>query len=223
MCGRFAFYTPAEAVAAMFDAEPVGQLVPSYNIAPTQAAPVIRLGEDGRRTLGGIRWGLVPFWAKDPAIGNRMINARAETLADKPAFRNAFRKRRCLVLADGFYEWQKTADGKTPWFISPAAGGPLAMAGMWERWRENDDAPPMDTCTIITTRPNAMMSAVHNRMPAILSGPAREQWLNQTTDVATLTGLLEPVSDELLKAVPVSRRVNSPANNDPSLIQALSG
>jgi putative SOS response-associated peptidase YedK len=222
MCGRFAFYTPAEAVAALFDAEFEGELAPSYNIAPTQLAPVVRRGEDGRRSLRGLRWGLVPFWAKDAAIGNRMINARAETLAEKPAFRRAFRKQRCLVLANGFYEWQKGPDGKTPWFISSPHGAPLALAGMWERWRAADDAPTLDTCTIITTRPNDMMSALHNRMPAILAGPAVERWLDPATDVAELAGLLEPVADDMLQAVPVSRRVNSPANNDAGLLDAIS-
>lgn len=222
MCGRFAFYTPAEAVVHLFDASTSATLTPRYNIAPTQAAPVIRRHEDGSRHLEPLRWGLIPFWAREPGIGNRMINARAETVADKPAFRRAFKQQRCLVLADGFYEWQKTAVGKTPWFISLAAGGPFAMAGMWERWRESDAAPSLDTCTIITTHPNRMMSALHNRMPAILTGAAVGHWLDPASGSEELVNLLEPVNDETLTAVAVSRRVNSPANDDPGLIEPAS-
>jgi len=218
MCGRFAFYTPAEAAAHLFGASAEQELAPRYNIAPTQQAPVVRRHGDGARRLESLRWGLIPFWAKEPGIGNRMINARAETVAEKPAFRRAFRKQRCLVVADGFYEWQKTPGGKTPWFISLDAGRPFAMAGMWESWRESEDAAPLETCTIITTRPNAMMSALHNRMPAILEGAAVDRWLDPGSGPDELVGLLDPVADDTLRAIAVSRRVNSPANDDAGLI-----
>lgn len=218
MCGRFAFYTPAEAAAHLFGATAEAELPPRYNIAPTQQAPVVRRHADGTRRLESLRWGLIPFWAKEPGIGNRMINARAETVADKPAFRRAFRKQRCLVVADGFYEWQKTPGGKIPWFISLGAGGPFAMAGMWESWREREDATPLETCTIITTRPNAMMSALHNRMPAILGDGAVDRWLDPDSGPEELVSLLDPVAEDTLAAVPVSRRVNSPANDDAGLI-----
>jgi putative SOS response-associated peptidase YedK len=222
MCGRFAFYTPAEAAAQLFGAAAGDEMAPRYNIAPTQQAPVVRRHADGGRRLETLRWGLIPFWARDPGIGNRMINARAETVAGKPAFRRAFRKQRCLILADGFYEWQKTAGGKTPWFIRLHAGGPFAMAGMWESWRESEDATPLETCTIITTRANAMMSALHHRMPAILDGTGVDRWLDPEAGPDELVSLLEPVADDTLRAVAVSRRVNSPANDDAGLIEPAS-
>ena len=138
MCGRFAFYSPSEATAALFGVATSRAVEPRYNIAPTQFIAAIRNGDDSQPELVMFRWGLVPFWAKDPSIGARMINARAETVAEKPSFRNAYRKRRCLILADGFYEWHKDADGKTPWLISLADGSPFAFAGLWERWDSKD-------------------------------------------------------------------------------------
>jgi putative SOS response-associated peptidase YedK len=222
MCGRFAFYSPTEAVARLFGTPPGADLPARYNIAPTQDAPVIRARASGGRELVALRWGLIPFWARDAKIGNRLINARAETVAAKPAFRQAFRKRRCLVLADGFYEWQKTADGKQPWFISLAGGGPCALAGLWESWR-GDDAAPLETCSIITTRPNELMARLHDRMPAILLDAAVDRWLDPAADAAALTDLLAPIPDHRLAAAPVSRRVNSPANDGPELIEAVAG
>ena len=218
MCGRFAFYSPAEAVTRLFGAQPGEDLAPRFNIAPTQDAPVVRVDAEGAREFVPLRWGLIPFWAKDPKIGNRMINARAETVAEKPAFRQAFRKRRCLVLADGFYEWQKTPGGKTPWYISLGSGEPFAMAGLWESWR-GDGADPVETCSIITTGPNELMVRLHNRMPAILLGEAVDRWLDAASAPAALTDLLAPIPASRLGAVPVSRRVNSPANDGPELIE----
>jgi putative SOS response-associated peptidase YedK len=228
MCGRYAFYTPIEAVTRLFGVEEVHahDIAPRYNIAPTQEVPIVRLSPflaepEPRapvRELGLARWGLVPFWAKEAAIGNRMINARAETVATKPAFRAAFRRRRCLVPADGFYEWQATASGKQPWYIHAADGAPLAFAGLWELW-DPGDAPPLSSCTIITTRANAFMARLHDRMPAILDGAARDAWLAPDTPECELKDLLEPAPDELLEAWPVTRRVNSPFNEDPSLIE----
>jgi putative SOS response-associated peptidase YedK len=150
MCGRYAFYSPDEAVTRLFSVEFSGPIEPHYNIAPTQWVPAIR-STDGVREGTMLKWGLVPFWAKDIKIGNRMINARAETVAEKPAYRNAYKRRRCLVLADGFYEWQPGAGGKTPWFISQRSGEPFAMAGLWERWDKGDDGP-LDTCNAGHTR-----------------------------------------------------------------------
>lgn len=225
MCGRFAFYSPTEAVSRLFGTASGADLPPSYNIAPTQDAPVVRgVAGDGREFVT-LRWGLVPFWAKDAKIGNRMINARSETVAGKPAFRQAFRKRRCLILADGFYEWQKTPAGKTPWYISLASGGPFAMAGLWESWRggEYDDDRPLQTCTIITTSPNELMAQLHNRMPAILLDDAVDRWLDPASDPADLSGLLAPIPAHRLAAAQVSRRVNSPANDDADLITAVDG
>jgi len=141
MCGRFAFYSPAEATAALFGVDDTLDIKPRYNIAPTQFVAAIRKDDQGTLELTTLRWGLVPFWAKDPAIGNRMINARAETLAEKPSFSNAYRERRCLVLADGFYEWHTEGGVKVPYFISLASGSPFAFAGLWEHWqsRQTDE------------------------------------------------------------------------------------
>ncbi len=225
MCGRFCFFSPAEAVARLFRVADAQDLPPRYNIAPTQAAPVVR-ADDGRRELTLLRWGLVPFWAKDLKIGNRMINARGETVAAKPAFRQAFRKRRCLVLADGFYEWQKTSSGKQPWYIDQADGEPFAMAGLWESWRggpqaQGEGVEPVETCTIVTTGANAMMRALHDRMPVLLDAHGVDAWLDPATGPEALQTLLAPAPDGVLKAVPVSRYVNSPANDGPELIRPV--
>ncbi len=184
---------------------------PSAETPPTGALPP--------RELALARWGLVPFWAKDLAIGNRMINARGETVAGKPAFRAAFRKRRCLVPADGFFEWQKTADGKQPWYIRDAGGEPMALAGLWELWDPPDGGEPLASCTIITTGANEFMRPLHDRMPVILDAPAREAWLAPDATPEQLEPLLVPAPDGILEAWPVSRRVNSPFNEDSSLVE----
>ena len=152
MCGRFAFYSPAEATAALFGVAEMPQLKPRYNIAPTQDIAAIRINAEESREVALLRWGLIPFWAKDPSIGNRMINARAETVAEKPSFRAAYRKRRCLILADGFYEWRKESDGKTPYYISLASGEPFAFAGLWERWRAPDGSDTNDNDANVALR-----------------------------------------------------------------------
>ncbi|KPK60829.1 MAG: hypothetical protein AMJ59_04305 [Gammaproteobacteria bacterium SG8_31] len=218
MCGRFAFYSPAEAVSRLFSAEAETDLVPRYNIAPTQSAPVVRRDEEGVRRLSLLRWGLIPFWAKDPSIGSRMINARAETVATKPAFRQAYRKRRCLVLADGFYEWQKVGSGKIPWYIWHGAGAPFAMAGLWESWRGRDDTP-LETCTILTTAAGASLAAIHHRMPVVLDSEGVETWLDPEPDGARLAAIPERARLAPMEARKVSRRVNSPANEGADLIQ----
>jgi putative SOS response-associated peptidase YedK len=229
MCGRYAFFTPIEAVTRLFGVSEVHahEIAPRYNIAPTQDVPIIRVSaflDDGEarppvRELALARWGLVPFWAKDPAIGNRMINARGETVAQKPAFRAAFRKRRCLVPADGFFEWQRTASGKQPWYIHAANGAPLALAGLWELWDPPEGGVPVASCTIITTQANEFMRPLHDRMPVVLDAAGREAWLGVATDAAELQALLAPAPEEALEAWPVSRRVNSPFNEDPSLVE----
>jgi putative SOS response-associated peptidase YedK len=229
MCGRYAFFTPIEAVTRLFGVSEVHahEIAPRYNIAPTQDVPIIRVSaflDDGEarppvRELALARWGLVPFWAKDLAIGNRMINARGETVAQKPAFRAAFRKRRCLVPADGFFEWQRTASGKQPWYIHAANGAPLALAGLWELWDPPEGGVPVASCTIITTQANEFMRPLHDRMPVVLDAAGREAWLGVATDAAELQALLAPAPEEALEAWPVSRRVNSPFNEDPSLVE----
>jgi putative SOS response-associated peptidase YedK len=201
-------------------------LAPRYNIAPTQEVPIIRSSPflepaagPPPRELALARWGLVPFWAKDTKIGNRMINARGETVASKPAFRAAFRKRRCLVPADGFFEWQATPSGKQPWYIHAAGGEPLAMAGLWELWDPPDGGAPLASCAIVTTSANAFMRELHDRMPVILDAHARDAWLDPSASPDRLQALLAPAPDNLLEAWPVTRRVNSPFNEDPSLVE----
>ena len=232
MCGRYALYTPIEAVARLFgvDEVHVHDIAPRYNVAPTQEVPIVRRSPfpaadaaEARTAppleLAPARWGLVPFWAKDPAIGNRMINARGETVAAKPAFRAAFRKRRCLVPADGFFEWQKTGDGKQPWYIRDAGGEPMALAGLWELWDPPDGGEPLASCTIITTGANELMRPLHERMPVVLDAAGREAWLDPAAESQQLKALLTPAPDGILEAWPVTRRVNSPFNEDPSVVQ----
>ena len=215
MCGRFAFYSPTEAAAALFGAEAAADLAPRYNVAPTQEIAAIRADGDTRE-LVAFRWGLVPFWAKDPSIGNRMINARAETIAEKPSFRAAYRKRRCAILADGFYEWRREKDGKTPYYISLASGDPLAFAGLWESWTDKATGESLQTATIVTTAANDFMNPLHHRMPVILVPETATRWFESPDDVIATCQDTAPE----LRAWPVSRRVNSPANDDAELIES---
>jgi putative SOS response-associated peptidase YedK len=216
MCGRFAFYSPAEATAALFHASGALDLDARYNVAPTQLVASIRNTEAGAgRELVALRWGLVPFWAKDPSIGNRMINARAETVAEKPAFRAAFRRRRCLVLADGFYEWHKEGTGKTPYFISMASGEPFAFAGLWEHWESKESDDVIESATLITAGANEFMSRLHHRMPVILEPGTAGSWL--AGDDASLEHAIANMPP--LRAWPVERTVNSPRNEGAELIE----
>ncbi len=197
---------------------------PRYNVAPTQPAPTVL--NDGARALTFSRWGLIPFWAKDPDIGNRMINARVETVHQKPAFRSAFKKQRCLVVADGFYEWTAVPGQrrKQPMYIRLKSGAPFAFAGLWDRWRNpaNPDGEPIISCTIITSEPNALVEQYHNRMAVILPPEHYEAWLDPAErSPDALFPLLKPFPAELMEAYPVSTRVNSPAYDDPSLIEPV--
>ncbi|MGB5247291.1 MAG: SOS response-associated peptidase [Woeseia sp.] len=214
MCGRFAFYSPSEATAALFGVDNPPPVEPRYNIAPTQYIAAVRNNEKGSRELTMLRWGLVPFWAKDPSIGNRMINARAETVAEKPSFRSAYKKRRCLILADGFYEWHTEAGTKTPWFISPADGKPFAFAGLWETWQDKESDESMQTGTIITSAASAFMETLHHRMPVILQSETASVWLaggdETLQDVAAIT--------PKMRAWPVARTVNNARNEGAELI-----
>lgn len=189
---------------------------PRFNIAPSQ--PVAVISNDGKQHLDFFKWGLVPSWAKDPEIGNRLINARAETLAEKPSFRNAFRYHRCLVLADGFYEWAKTNGGKTPMYIQLESQKPFAFAGLWDLWHAPDGSE-LYSCTIITTQPNSFMEKIHTRMPVILSPDNYAEWLNpEPVNTAQLSALLVPYPAELMTAHAVSKLVNSPAVDLPECI-----
>ena len=216
MCGRFAFYSPAEATAALFGVSDVPELKPRFNIAPTQSIAAIRLDSKESREVALLRWGLVPFWAKDPSIGNRMINARAETVAEKPSFRAAYRKRRCLILADGFYEWRKEADGKTPYFISLASGEPFVFAGLWEDWCAKDSDDSLQSTAIITTAANDFMSQLHHRMPVVLQQDAADRWLGGDEQLLSDAGESSPP----FRAWPVDRRVNNARNEGEELVEA---
>jgi putative SOS response-associated peptidase YedK len=222
MCGRFALATEKNILDMLYDLEiRTGfNLVPRYNIAPSQQVPVVRLSPaDGRRELALLKWGLVPFWADDPAIGNKMINARAETAAEKPSFRDAFKKRRALVPASGFYEWKKEEGGKQPYYITSKDNSLFSLAGLWEVWHKGSE--PLETFTILTTEPNPLVADLHNRMPVIIPQEAYKKWLNPATDLVALKGLLVPYPESKLQVYPVSRLVNSPANDSPNLTEPL--
>jgi putative SOS response-associated peptidase YedK len=220
MCGRYAFFSPAEAVRRTFALDDFPPLEPRYNIAPTQPVPVLRETEPGRRELAMLHWGLIPSWAKERSVGNRMINARAETLAERPAYRGAFRRRRCAVLADGWYEWQVRASGKQPWFIHARDGAPMALAGLWESWRDPAGGEPVESCTIVTTDAGGPLAEIHHRMPAVLPVGELERWLDpRRQDVTEFSGLLGPRDPADFAARPVSRRVNDPRNQGADLIE----
>lgn len=223
MCGRFThLYRWSELHRLMtLTSEPV-DIRPRYNVAPSQEAPVVvpdaATGPPGR-ALKLFRWGLVPSWAEDPRIGNTMINARAEGLQSRRAFGPALRSRRCIVPISGFYEWSGTPRNKRPHYISGATGDPLLLAGLWERWTPQPTAPPLQTFTIITTAPNAVMARLHDRMPAILNVEQAAMWLDASfEDASRLTGLLAPCGDDVLTVRPVSPRVNSPRHDDPGCV-----
>ncbi len=212
---------PIEAIRRIFAVEAVLNLAPRYNIAPTQETPVVRLDQAGGRALAMLRWGLVPSWAKDATIGAKLINARADTVATKPSFRAAFRQRRCLVPADGFYEWQAGLPGKPrpgkpkqPYLIARADKATFAFAGLWEHWR--DGGQVLETFTIITTDANKTLMPIHHRMPVILDPGNYAAWLDPKNKDAE--ALLKPAPDDALTAIPISTRVNAVRNDDPSLI-----
>jgi len=223
MCGRFTLTIDPEQLRQAFPWLHVPELAkftPRYNISPTQ--PVAVVPNDGQNRLDFYNWGLIPSWAKDPTIGSRMINARGETVHEKPSFRNAFKRRRCLILSDGFYEWQKVTGEKTkiPMYIRLASGEPFAFAGLWEWWTPpGGDGSEIRSCTIITTEPNSLMATIHNRMPAILPPDDYQSWLDPNEKQADeLLGLIKPYPAQEMQAYPVSTLVNRPANDSPDCI-----
>jgi putative SOS response-associated peptidase YedK len=226
MCGRFVSATPPDQIAAYFGTEaPEALLAPSYNLAPTNDVYAI-LSDGTTRHLDAFHWGLVPMWAKDLKIGSKMINARADTLAAKNAFKSAFKRRRCIIPADGFYEWRKDPNAppkakKQPYFIHRPDGEPVAFAGLWEVWKgPNKDQEPLRSCVIITTSPNEPMSAIHDRMPVILPESAWATWLDREIDDLDLLGkLLVPAPPELITMHTVSTEVNNVRNNGEHLIE----
>jgi len=223
MCGRYALTASPEQLMILFELLQVTfELVPRYNLAPTQFAPVAHLGNDGLRTLTPMSWGLVPRWAKDRSIGSRLINARSETVAEKPAFRTAFRQRRCLVPADGFYEWQRTEAGKQPYFIHRADHSPLVMAGLWENWHHPNGQESLQTFTILTTHSNRFLSQLHDRMPVFIDHDRFDDWLDgDAIDEKSRATFLSPAAEDLLAMHPVSTRVNSPTHDEPTLIEPI--
>ena len=223
MCGRFSLTANLTTVAQrfgvpIFTAESA-RWHPAYNIAPTKT--VIVVSDDGTRSLTEMRWGLIPSWAKDPTIGNRMINARAETVATKPAFRVALRKRRCLVVADGFYEWQQQGRTKQPFHIALKSGEPFGFAGLWDTWTAPDGGE-IKNCTIITTEANEVLKPIHDRMPVILTREAEAVWLDPTIqDPAHLLPLLKLYPAQEMVAYPVSPWVNNPSHDAPECVLPL--
>lgn len=218
MCGRYTLKTDAETLERIFGHPVPAAYQPRYNIAPTQQVVAI-IADGGEVRPAMLRWGLIPFWADDPSIGNRMINARAETVAEKPAFRNAFRKRRCLVLADGFYEWQKRPDGKRPLWIRTRDEQPFALAGLWERWDRGDE--PIESCTILTTASNPFMRDIHHRMPVVLEADSAMEWLAPEADEVRLQEMIAASASVDLQAHEVSTLVNSPANDLPECLDPV--
>ncbi len=220
MCGRYSLTTPEDDLVEVFDVPPVTfDYRARYNIAPTQDVPVVASDRRGTR-LGLLRWGLVPAWADDPSIGSRMINARAESLLDKPAFKEAAAARRCLVPADGFYEWAKEGDHKVPYWIHAPGREPMGLAGIWERWHSRGPEP-VYSVAIITVDANDRIRHLHDRMPAIIPVADRTAWLDTGTPIGDALSLLEPY-EGVLEAYPVSTLVNSPANDVPECIEPVS-
>jgi len=218
VCGRFTLRHRTSAIAERFavtllDLEP---LEPRFNIAPSQR--VLGISGSPERSAAMYRWGLIPFWAKDASIGNKLINARSETIAEKPSFKHALARRRCLIPADGFYEWKKSPGGKTPMYIRYRDGRLFAFAGLWERWTPEGE-PPVETCTILTVEPNGLLAPIHNRMPAILEPGDEAAWLDPDTPPAVRLGLLRPCAAAEMEAFAVSRRVNAPSVDDASLVE----
>ncbi len=214
MCGRFTLTVdPAELLDEFGNYTFPPQFAPRFNIAPSQ--PVLVIPNDGSNKADFYIWGLIPFWAKDPSIGNRLINARGETLAEKPSFRGSYKYKRCLILTDGFYEWkaQPGTKTKTPYYIHLKDRRPFAFAGLWDEWR-GPDGSQIRTCTIITTSPNDLMKSLHNRMPVIVSRDAYGQWLNKAPQTPESLGpLINPYPSEEMVAYPVSKLVNNPKND----------
>jgi putative SOS response-associated peptidase YedK len=226
MCGRFAFYSPAEAITRLFGVQGAAGVEPRWNIAPTTYVPVVRLDDAGARRLSMLYWGLIPHWAKEKSIGVRMINARAETLAEKPSFRTAYKRRRCLLLADGWYEWKTEGGAKQPYFIHAANGEPFAMAGLWESWVETPGEPALESCAIVTTEAAGSLADIHHRMPVVLDAGGFSTWLDCSAPVASaanaaaVAALLTAAPEGRMQVRRVSRKVNNARNEGPELLQA---
>jgi putative SOS response-associated peptidase YedK len=225
MCGRFTLRTPATVIAAHFGLFEVPPFSPRFNIAPSQPVPVVRLRTEGQappqREWTWLHWGLIPRWAKNVSVGNQMINARAETVAEKPAYRAAFRRHRCLVAADGFYEWRQSGPRKQPYYLSMHDHRPFAFVGLWGHWT-GPNLSTIESCAILTTEANAVLRPLHDRMPVILAPEEYARWLDTNVQEAgELTRLLDPYPADEMSAYAVDPRVNSPSHDDPSCIAPL--
>ena len=220
MCGRFTLFEADKVLSREFGVSGISPLSPRYNIAPSQPVACVRAVPAGAgREFALMRWGLIPSWSKDPAIGNRLINARSETAREKPSFRSAFRRHRCLIPASGFYEWQRRERGKQPFYIRMRDGRPFAFAGLWERW-EPPDGAAVETCAILTTGANAILAPIHDRMPVIMPPGGYDRWLDPAIrDPDSVTPLLVPFPPEMMIAFPVGTRVNAPSNDDPGCVE----
>ncbi len=222
MCGRFTLSVFPEVLSQIFEIEKIPDFKPQYNIAPTQMVLVVLYNSDNhKREIQQLRWGLIPSWAKDQSMGAKLINARAETVAEKPAFRRAFKHQRCLVVADGFYEWRKQDGKKQPYYFRLLNGKPFAFAGLWEEW-QSPEQEHIKSCTILTTQANELLQQVHDRMPVILPQENYNFWLDpQVHDRELLQPLLHPYPSETMTSYPVPTLVNSPKNNSPECIIPL--
>jgi putative SOS response-associated peptidase YedK len=239
MCGRYARFSPAHIYRMLFELEEIVEMLPQFNIAPGQSVYAVRgiplrkaqsksttsKQENRQQTfskeMDTLRWGLIPFWAKDPKIGYRLINARSETAAKKPSFRTPFKKRRCLIPADGFYEWQKQKDDpKQPFFIHRNDKKPFAFGGLWDSWQSEEKKETIESCTILTTRSNSLVKSIHDRMPVIIPEEKYDFWLNPLNDdTDSLQELLEPYDEKIMEAYPVSQYVNNPKNKGKKCIE----
>ncbi len=222
MCGRFTLFEPDTVLAREFGVSDFARRSPRYNIAPSQPVSAVRATSTGSgRELSLLRWGLIPSWSKDSTIGNRLINARAETVREKPSFRTAFKRHRCLIPANGFYEWQRQERGKQPFYIRMRDGHVFAFAGLWDRW-EGGEEGAVETCTILTTAANSVLAPIHDRMPVILPPGEYGRWLDPTLkDTDSLVSLLVPSPPEEMNAFPVRPRVNAPSVDDEGCIAPL--
>ena len=222
MCGRYTLTCTPEVLAEEFQLEATPDHQPRYNVAPSQSVVCVRVALPARRCEAiTLRWGLIPSWAGDPAMGMKLINARAETVAEKPSFRKPFRERRCLVPADGYYEWKREGSRKQPYHIRLNSERPFAFAGLWDQWT-GADGQTIESCAILTTKPNERLASIHDRMPVILHPAAYESWLDPGLQDATrLLTLLTPYPADAMIAVPVSRRVNDPRVDDARCLEAL--
>jgi putative SOS response-associated peptidase YedK len=219
MCGRYAITSAPEAIRRLFGYDEQPNFPPRYNVAPTQPVPIVRMME-GKRRFALVRWGFIPSWVKDPRTFSLLINARGESLGDKPAFRAAMRYRRCLFPADGFYDWRRAGERVTPYYVRLKAGGPMALAGLWENWM-GPHGEEMETAVIVTTRANRLLAPIHPRMPVIVPPEAFDLWLDARVEATTAAALIAPAPEDMLEMHEVSPAVNSAANDTPDLIAPM--